>query len=106
MKQLFVGCDAHKHYSQLEVQDSTPHRSSAASASTTLPRRYHFFSKCVFPCTPVALESVGNWYWIADEIEAAGCSPLLTNPGKAKPIMGHVNKTDKLDAAALPLCCD
>jgi len=36
--------------------------------------------------------------WIADEIEAAGCLPLLTNPAKAKLMMGHVNKTDKLDA--------
>ncbi len=34
--------------------------------------------------TPVALESVGNWYWIADEIEAAGCLPLLTHAAKAK----------------------
>jgi len=34
--------------------------------------------------TPVALETVGNWYWIADEIEAAGCLPLLTHAAKAK----------------------
>jgi transposase len=47
------------------------------------------------------LESVGNWYWIADEIEAAGCTPLLTHPAKAKLMMGHINKTDKLDAAGL-----
>ena len=40
-------------------------------------------------------------YWIADEIEASGCRPLLTNPAKAKLLMGHVNKTDKLDANGL-----
>jgi transposase len=51
--------------------------------------------------TPVALESVGNWYWIADEIEAAGCIPLLTHAAKAKVMMGNVNKTDKLDAKGL-----
>jgi transposase len=51
--------------------------------------------------TPVALESVGNWYWIADEIEAAGCQPLLTHASKAKVMMGNVNKTDKLDAKGL-----
>ncbi|MGH2619398.1 MAG: transposase, partial [Anaerolineales bacterium] len=34
--------------------------------------------------TPVALETVGNWYWIADEIEAAGCLPLLTHATLAK----------------------
>jgi len=54
--------------------------------------------------------------WIADEIEAAGCIPLLTHAAKAKlmiprPItsaqregrgmMGNINKTDKLDAKGL-----
>jgi transposase len=51
--------------------------------------------------TRIALESVGNWYWIADEIEAAGCLPLLTHAAKAKVMMGNVNKTDKLDAKGL-----
>jgi transposase len=46
---------------------------------------------------------VGNWYWIVDEIEAAGCVPRLTQAGKAKLMMGHVNKTDKLDADGLAL---
>jgi transposase len=100
MQQLSVGCDAHKHYSQLEVQDDAglvlnrvrlEHHQGAISS---------FFSRLPGG-TPVALESVGNWYWIADEIEAAGCKPLLTNPGKAKLMMGHVNKTDKLDANGL-----
>jgi transposase len=100
MSSLFVGCDAHKRYSQLEIQDAAArvlrrlridHYRGALSA---------FFSS--LPAgTPVALESVGNWYWIADEIEAAGCRPLLTNPAKAKLLMGHVNKTDKLDAGGL-----
>lgn len=100
MSSLFVGCDAHKHYSQLEIQDSSSRvlrrcridhaRGALASFFSTLPHG-----------TPVALESVGNWYWIADEIEASGCHPLLTNPAKAKLLMGHVNKTDKLDAAGL-----
>jgi len=34
------------------------------------------------PRGPVTVESVGNWYWIADEIEAAGCRSLLTNPAE------------------------
>jgi transposase len=57
-----------------------------------------------FPAgTPVAIECVGNWYWIVDEIEAAGCTAQLTNAWKAKVMMGHVNKTDKLDADGLAL---
>ncbi|MCL4466801.1 MAG: IS110 family transposase [Chloroflexi bacterium] len=42
-----------------------------------------------------------GWYWIVDEIEAAGCLPLLTHAAKAKLMMGNVHKTDKLDAQGL-----
>jgi hypothetical protein len=31
----------------------------------------------------VALETVGNWYWIVDAIEAAGCQPKLVHARKA-----------------------
>src|SRR3990172_9769878 len=68
-----VGCDAHKHYSRFP------------------------------PGTPVALETVGNWYWIVDEIEQAGCVPLLAHAQMAKKMMGHVHKTDKLDAEGLAI---
>jgi transposase len=100
MKRLFVGCDAHKHYSQLEVQDSTAQVLRRLRIDHSRGALSSFFSRLPHD-TPVALESVGNWYWIADEIEAAGCVPLLTNPGKAKSMMGNVNKTDKLDASGL-----
>lgn len=50
---------------------------------------------------PLAVETVGNWYWIVDEIEAAGLKPKLVHAGKAKLMMGMVNKTDKLDARGL-----
>jgi transposase len=53
--------------------------------------------------TPVALESIGNWYWIVDEIEAADCIPLMAHAVKAKVMMGNVNKTDKLDAEGLAI---
>jgi hypothetical protein len=45
----------------------------------------------------VAVETIGNWYWIVDEIEAAGCVPKLVHPRQAKLMMGEINKTDKLD---------
>ncbi len=100
MSSLFVGCDAHKHYSQLEIQDSSAQLLRRCRLDHARGALRSFFS--TLPAgTPVALESVGNWYWIADEIEAAGCRPLLTNPAKAKLLMGHVNKTDKLDASGL-----
>ncbi len=55
------------------------------------------------PGTPVALETVGNWYWIVDEIEQAGCVPLLAHAQMAKQMMGHVQKTDKVDAQRLAI---
>jgi transposase len=61
---------------------------------------YNFLS--TFPeGTKVALETVGNWYWIVDEIETASCQPLMAHAAKAKIMMGNINKTDKLDAAGL-----
>jgi transposase len=57
----------------------------------------------ITPGTPVALESVGNWYWMVDEIERAGLTPRLVHPRKAKLMMGMINKTDKLDVHGLNL---
>jgi len=53
------------------------------------------------PGSPVAVETIGNWYWIVDEIEAAGMVPQLVHARKAKVMMGMINKTDKLDARGL-----
>jgi len=50
------------------------------------------------PRSKIAVETVGNWYWMVDEMEEAGHIPLLTNAGRAKAMMGQINKTDKLDA--------
>jgi transposase len=100
MQAVSVGCDAHKHYSQLELQDATGKVINRVRIDHVRGAISSFFSRLP-QGTPVALESVGNWYWIADEIEAGGCCPLLTNPAKAKLLMGHVNKTDKLDAGGL-----
>lgn len=102
MKNYTIGCDAHKRYSQFSVLDwkaGVQDRRRLEHATGAIKK---YLSK--FPeGTPVALECVGNWYWIVDEIEAAGCRPLLTNAGKAKLMMGNVNKTDKLDADGLAI---
>jgi len=49
----------------------------------------------------VAVETIGNWYGIVDEIEAAGGRPRLGPARKAKRMMGEINKTDTLDARGL-----
>lgn len=95
-----VGCDAHKHFSLFVVLDANGalfQRTRVGHVSGAIAA---FLSR--FPeGTPVALESVGNWYWIVNEIERAGCIPLLAHPAKAKLMMGNIHKTDKLDAQGL-----
>jgi transposase len=95
-----VGCDAHKHYSLFTVLDSQAHVIERTRVDHR-PGAVRDFLTRFPPGTPVALETVGNWYWIVDEIEAAGCLPLLAHAAKAKSMMGHVHKTDKLDAGGL-----
>jgi transposase len=55
------------------------------------------------PLSPIAVESTGSWYWLFDEMERAGHIPILTHPARAKLMMGHTNKTDKLDAEGLAI---
>jgi transposase len=100
MSHYRVGCDAHKHYSQFAVLDQDG-RLRQQSRVDHEPGAIRTFLENLPDGTPVALESVGKWYWIADEIEAAGCLPLLTHAAKAKLMMGNVDKTDKLDAKGL-----
>src|SRR3990170_4452100 len=95
-----VGCDAHKRYSVFAVCDGKGKVLDRVRVNHERGAIQGFLSQ--FPSgTPVALETVGNWYWIVDEIEVAGCVALLAHAGKAKAMMGHTHKTDKLDAEGL-----
>lgn len=96
----YISFDSHKHYtvfaresvvSMKERQRRIEHQAGAIRQA---------LSDCE-PGTPVAVETTGNWYWIADEIEEAGMRPLLVHARKAKLMMGMINKTDKLDARGL-----
>lgn len=100
MSHYRVGCDAHRRYSQFAVLDQEGQLRQQSRVDHG-PGAIQAFLESLPKGTPVALESVGNWYWIADEIEAAGCLPLLTHAAKAKVMMGNINKTDKLDAKGL-----
>ncbi len=100
MENYTIGCDAHKRYSQITVLDSRARVYMRARVEHTPGAIKEYMAQ--YPAgTPVAVESVGNWYWIVDEIEASGCRPRLTQAWKAKVMMGHINKTDKLDADGL-----
>jgi len=95
-----VGCDAHKHFSLFAVLGPNGDLVQRIRVGH-VPGAIRTFLEQFPEGTPVALETVGNWYWIVDEIEAAGCTPLLAHAAKAKVMMGNVHKTDKLDAQGL-----
>lgn len=100
MSHYRVGCDAHRRYSPFAVLDQDGQLCAQARVEHEAGA-LRAYLEGLPEGTPVALETVGNWYWIADEIEAAGCLPLLTHAAKAKLLMGNINKTDKLDARGL-----
>ena len=97
-----IGCDAHRRFSQFAILDADGQFLEQVRVNHEPGAIRRFLSEFP-PGTPVALESVGNWYWIVDEIEAADCIPLMAHAAKAKVMMGNVNKTDKLDAKGLAM---
>jgi transposase len=97
-----IGCDAHKRYSQFAVCEKQSQKFKQVRVEHEPGAIRNFLTE--FPeGTSVALESIGNWHWIVDEIEEAGCQPLMAHAAKAKVMMGKVNKTDKLDAQGLAI---
>jgi len=96
----YIAFDAHKHYTFASVAkpDGQVVREGRIEHDRGALRQ--FLERCE-PGSPVAVETIGNWYWIVDEIEAAGCAPRLVHARKAKLMMGMINKTDKLDARGL-----
>lgn len=98
--QEYISFDSHKHYTLVEREDiesgqcrqyRVEHARGAIVAALT----------GMAPGTPVALEAIGNWYWIVGEIEQAGGVPKLVHPRKAKVMMGMINKSDALDVHGL-----
>jgi transposase len=95
-----IACDSHKHYTWALVQDETGRVLREQRINHTRGALRGFLEGFE-PGTPVAVETIGNWYWITDEIEAAGMVPQLVNARRAKVMSGSINKTDKLDARGL-----
>jgi transposase len=98
----YIAFDSHKHYTlaRVEKQNGLMERECRIPHDRQSMRT--FLNACE-PESPVAIETVGNWYWIVDEIEHAGLMPRLVHARKAKLMMGLVNKTDSLDAEGLNL---
>lgn len=95
-----IAFDTHKRYTFASVAGDDGRLLREARLEHTRGALRTFLEGCERGA-PVALETIGHWYWIVDEIEAAGCVPRLVHARKAKLMMGMMNKTDKLDARGL-----
>ena len=95
-----IALDAHKRYSQVCVQERNGRLLCERRIMHGKGQIAEFLSRWTAG-SAVALETVGNWYWIVDEIERAGMKPQLVHAHKAKLMLGSINKTDKLDARGL-----
>lgn len=96
----YIAFDVHKHYTWAAVEDERGRIKREGKIPHARGLLQEFLKGCE-PGSPVAVETVGNWYWIVDEIKSSGFNPKLVHAGKARLMMGMVNKTDKLDAHGL-----
>jgi hypothetical protein len=95
-----IALDAHKRYSQVCVQNKKGQFLCEKRINHRKGTIKQFLSNWT-QGDKVALETVGNYYWIVDEIEQAGMKPQLVHAHKANLMSGSLNKTDKLDARGL-----
>lgn len=93
----YIAFDSHKRYTFASVEDHVTGKISDKRVDHERGAILEFLSHCE-PGSAVAVETIGNWYWIVDEIEAAGMRPQLVHARKAKLMLASSKKTDKLDA--------
>lgn len=95
-----IAFDSHKRYTVASVQDRNGQIVKEARIDHGRGNISRFLGQWD-EGSPVAVETIGNWYWIVEEIEQAHMRPRLVHARKAKLMMGMINKTDKLDARGM-----
>lgn len=98
--ETIIAFDSHKYYTLASVETAQG-KKLGESRIRHRPGEIKRFLSGWKKGTPVAVETIGNWYWIVDEIEEAGMVPRLVHARKAKLMLGSINKTDKLDTRGL-----
>jgi transposase len=98
--ETIIAFDSHKYYTLASVETTRGNKLGETRIRHGRGEIKRFLSKWK-KGSPVAVETIGNWYWIVDEIEQAGMVPRLVHARKAKLMLGSINKTDKLDARGL-----
>lgn len=93
----YIAFDSHKRYKFASVEDHASGKIFGRRIEHERGALSEFLSSCERG-SPVEVETIGNWYWIVDGIEAAGMKPQLVYARKAKMMMASSKKTNKLDA--------
>jgi hypothetical protein len=78
----YIAFDAHKHYTLAAVARPDGQVVREERIEDERGALQGFLTRCERG-SPVAVETIGNWYWIVDEIEALGGSnpsPSATSP--------------------------
>ncbi len=95
-----IAFDSHKRYRHYLVEDGQGQEVAEGRLEHVRGEMSRFLSRFT-PGSPVAVETIGNWYWIVDEIEQARMRPRLVHARRAKVMMGCINKTDRLEVRGL-----
>lgn len=96
----YIALDAHKRYSYASVETTDGRIVKEQRIEHCRGAIAAFLETCEDGCS-VAVETVGSWYWIVDEIEEAGMEPRLVHARKAKLMLAATKKTDKLNARGM-----
>jgi transposase len=95
-----IAFDSHKRYTLARVENENGEKAQEFRIEHRRGNIAGFLSGQQ-PGSRVAIETIGNWYWIVNEIEQAGMQPRLVHARKAKMMFGCINKTDRLDVKGL-----
>ncbi len=101
--EYYIGCDAHKKYSIFTGISEGGEIIPTKRVEHEDKSLYRMFLQTLPSGSQIAVETIGSWYWMIDEMEKVGHKPLLVHAAKAKLMMGQINKTDKLDARGLAI---
>jgi|SRR5215471_2496139 len=101
MKQ-FIGCDAHKKFSVFASMDERGEYGRTIRVSHDR-KQFREFLQELPAGSEIALETSGCYYWIVDEMQAAGHQPRLAHALTAKRRMEGRHKNDERDARGLAM---
>ena len=84
----YIAFDSYKRYTYAVVEDKQGRIKWESKILHERGAILEFLKTCE-PNSSVALETIGNWYWIVDEIETARCVPKLVHAAKAHARYGN-----------------